>query len=151
MQSLSAVSQWSRAGTDFAPAAGQQPGFVSVAALYRQTMKVLALAAAAALAARVGAEHTVWRPADWGGPFRKDKDIKESTKVADSVFGHGIAQPHVLPCGHLGEHKLDGFECFRVYLVLDTKIAETMYAGTSVARLSKAARCAGSLLDRCGP
>jgi len=91
-------------------------------------MKVLALAAAAALAARAGAEHTVWRPADWGGPFRKDKDITESTKVADSVFGHGIAQPHVLPCGHLGEHKLEGFECYRVYLVLDTNIAETIYA-----------------------
>eukprot|EP01043_Picozoa_sp_COSAG02_P000984 COSAG02_NODE_20_length_53673_cov_86.864841_19_plen_136_part_00 len=114
--------------------ADSNPSFVSsAAALYRETMKVLALAAAAALAARVGAEHTVWRPAEWGGPFRKDKDIKESTKVADSVFGHGIAQPHVLPCSHLGEHKLDGFECYRVYVVLDTKIAETMYAGTSVA------------------
>ena len=71
----------------------------------------------------------MWRPADWGGPFRKDKDIRESTKVADSVFGHGIAQPHVLPCDHLGEHTLEGFECYRVYLVLDTNIAETMYAG----------------------
>lgn len=107
-------------------------------------MKVLALAAAAALAARAGAEHTVWRPADWGGPFRKDKDITESTKVADSVFGHGIAQPHVLPCGHLGEHKLEGFECYRVYLVLDTNIAETIYAGRS-------AKLRTSLLDRCGP
>ena len=70
-------------------------------------MKVLALAAAAALAAIASAEHTVWRPADWGGPFRKDLDIKQSTKVADSVFGHGIAQPHVLPCD-LGDHCLDG-------------------------------------------
>lgn len=90
-------------------------------------MQLVALGAACALAAVASAEHTVWRPADWGGPFRGDKDIKESTKVADSVFGHGVAQPHVLPCD-LGDHKLEGFECFRVYLVLDTNIAETMYA-----------------------
>ena len=115
-------------------------------------MKVLALAAAAALAAIAGAEHTVWRPADWGGPFRKDKDIKESTKVADSVFGHGIAQPHVLPCD-LGDHNLEGFECYRVYLVLDTTIAETMYAGRS-AKLRGAANAAcairSSMPDRGG-
>lgn len=93
-------------------------------------MKLLTLAAATAFAAVAAAEHTVWRPAAWGGPFRKDKDITQSTKVADSVFGHGIAQPHVLPCD-FGENKLEGYECYRVYLVLDTNIAETVYAGKS--------------------
>ena len=116
-------------------------------------MRVLALAAALALADAWGGDrYTVWRPTDWGGPFRKDKDIRQSTKVADSVFGHGIAEPHVLPC-ELGEHKLEGFECYRVYVVLDTYIAETLYAGRSAKCNPALQGCSSrsSLPDRCGP
>ena len=41
-------------------------------------MRVLALAAALALADAWGGDrYTVWRPTDWGGPFRKDKDIRQ--------------------------------------------------------------------------
>jgi len=39
----------------------------------------------------------------------------------------GIAQPRILPCGFDGA-TLDGYECFRVYLQLDSSIADTVYA-----------------------
>ena len=51
--------------------------------------RALAAAALAAAAAAVAAEDYVWRPSEWNGVFRKDKDLKTSSKVADCVFGHG--------------------------------------------------------------
>eukprot|EP01048_Picozoa_sp_COSAG05_P004048 COSAG05_NODE_204_length_14187_cov_99.887422_12_plen_230_part_00 len=66
----------------------------------------------------------VWRPASWGGIF-KDGDKKIST-VANSVVGHGLAQPHVLPCA-TPTFEADGkaYECFRLYLVVDPKVCRS--------------------------
>jgi len=97
----------------------------------------LALSALALLAAYKSADaavgmfddSVVWRPntPEWEGAFRADKDLKDFTKVSNAVYGQGIATPYVEKCDEANP-VIDGFECFRVYLVLDPNIAANVYA-----------------------
>ena len=58
---------------------------------------------------------------------RADKDLKDFTKVSNAVYGQGIATPYVEKCDEANP-VIDGFECFRVYLVLDPNIAANAFS-----------------------
>lgn len=67
----------------------------------------------------------VWRRKEWGGVFNSDE--KKVSSVSNAIVGHGLAQPYVLPCETDGKSH-DGFECWRVYLVVDRAYVEAVYA-----------------------
>ena len=82
---------------------------------------------ASAAQAMPSVDKGVWRPASWEGVLKQGNE--QVSSVGSSIVGHGLAQPYVLPCETATfEHEEKAYECYRLYLLLNKKICETMYA-----------------------
>jgi len=82
---------------------------------------------ASAAQAMPSVDKGVWRPASWEGVLKQGNE--QVSSVGSSIVGHGLAQPYVLPCETATfEHGEKAYECYRLYLLLNKKICETMYA-----------------------
>ena len=93
--------------------------------MFARTLAVSACLFVSAVQAMPSVDKGVWRPASWGTAMKEG----EISTIKNGVFGHGLAQPYVLPCETATfEHDEKTYECFRLYLLLNEKVCESVYA-----------------------